>query len=200
MKEPLPYIRDTLIRKIAEDDENAFRELFNLYYQKLFHTAFYFLKSREWSEEAVCDVFYTVWKKRKTLPDIKDINSYLYISIKNQALHYIRRAGFSGPDRQELYQIEYLPNQDSPEEDLLDNEYKELIQKAIFSLPGKCRETFRLYISDKLKQKEIARILDISEKTVEAHIANAYKRITQYVNKEYDVTNQKGKKLFSVFF
>ena len=177
----------TLLKRISQGDEIAFRTLFDMYYDKLFHVAFYFLKSKEFSEEAVSDVFYLIWKRRSTLLSIKSIDNYLFISVKNQALHYLRR-GYIPEDNNpiELYRIFLVPDADTPELALLDKEYQQLIQKAIESLPEKCREVFRLVISDKLKHKEISALLNISEKTVEAHITRAYKRIADYVNREYE--------------
>ena len=52
-------------------------------------------------------------------------------------------------------------------------------------LPPKCREVFRLVLSDKLKNREIADVLGISEKTVNIHIAKAYERIAEFVNRRY---------------
>lgn len=191
--------RRELIHRISRDDETAFRRLFDFYYQKLFHAAFYFLKSKELAEEAVADVFYCVWKRRRELPEIDDMNAYLYISVKNQSLQYLRRSPLSGAAPGELYTLEWIPDPDNPERALLDREYKDLIQKAIDSLPAKCREVFRLVFSDKLKHKEIAALLDISEKTVEAHIAKAYARIARYVNRKYD-DNDQARRMLSLFF
>ncbi len=191
--------RRELICRISRDDETAFRRLFDSYYQKLFQVAFYFLKSKEPAEEAVADVFYFVWKRRKELPEVADMDAYLYISVKNQSLQYLRRPALFGTAPAELYTLEWIPDSDNPERTLLDQEYKDLIQKAIDSLPSKCREVFRLVFSDKLKHKEIAALLDISEKTVEAHIAKAYARIARYVNRKYDDTDR-TRRLLSVFF
>lgn len=189
----------TILEKIAQGDETAFRMLFDLYYQKLLHVAIYFLKSRELAEEAIADVFYMIWTKRENLKKVNDINSYLYIMTKNQALHYIRRASVIDKEPIDLYTINRLQDGNDPEKKLLQEEYQLLIQKAINSLPEKCREVFRLVLSDKLRHKDIAQLLNISEKTVEAHIASAYKRIAEYVNKEY--SNQKTiNKMLSVFF
>lgn len=187
-----------LIKRISQGDETAFRLLFNLYYQKLFHVAFYFLKSKELAEEAVSDVFYTIWRKRESL-QIKEIDNYLYIAVKNQALHYIRRSALPNNKPIDLYTIDLLPESSDPEAKLLDQELAELIQKAVNSLPEKCREVFRLVLSDRLKHKEIAQLLNISEKTVEAHIANAYKKIAQYVNKEYS-SKKTINRMISFFF
>lgn len=189
----------TLLERIAAGDELAFKQLFDRYYQKLFHLALYFLRTRELAEETVADVFYIIWKKRAALPTIEHIEYYLYTSVKNQALHYIRRTLLPEPIPLELYQIQWLPDTDNPERAFLDQEYRDLIQEAILSLPDKCREVFRLVLSDRLKHKEIACLLDISEKTVEAHIATAYKKIALYVNKKYSHP-QSTRKLPGIFF
>lgn len=188
-----------LLCKISEDDEVAFRKLFDTYYQKLFHLALYFIKSKELAEEIVSDVFFIIWKRRKALGDVDDIEKYLYISTKNQALHYIRRTPVVDKIPLELYTVNVLRDESNPEDKLLSQEYSALIQKAIDSLPDKCKEVFRLVLSDKLKHKQIAQLLNISEKTVEAHITTAYKRIAQYVNKEY--SNPKTiNRMLNVFF
>ena len=174
-----------LLKKISEGDKTAFRELFDRYYQPLFHLALYYLKSKELAEEVVSDVFFIIWKRKDSLAEVKDIGKYLYTSVKNQALHYIRRSFQPEHDSLGLYAIEVIPDTDDPESQLFNSEYRELIQQAVDSLPEKCKEVFRLVLSDKLKHKEIAELLDISVKTVEAHIANAYKRIAVYVNKRY---------------
>ena len=188
-----------LLSQIADGDERAFRKLFDKYYQKLLHLAFYFLKSKELAEEAVSDVFFILWKRRETLNQIDDIKKYLYTSIKNQALHYIRRTNILDKETSDLYVVEPFPDEDDPEKQLLNQEYHALIQKAIDSLPDKCKEVFRLNLADRLKNKEIAKLLNISEKTVEAHITNAYKRITLYVNKEYG-NHTKRDRMICIFF
>lgn len=175
-----------LIDEIIAGDENAFRLLFEHYSPKLFHLAYSYLHSRELAEEAVLDVFTTIWNKKKSLSGIDNIEYYLYSSVKNQALHYIRRKYIPDNDPLSLYEIELIPESNDPEKDLLNQEYQKLIQEAIDSLPARCKEVFRLVLSDKLKNKEIAQILSISESTVNEHIALAYKRISLFIQKKYD--------------
>lgn len=49
------------------------------------------------------------------------------------------------------------------------------VYKAINELPDKCREIFKLSYLHDLKNKEIAETLDISLRTVEAHMYKALK-------------------------
>lgn len=188
-----------LIKKISQGDEGAFRALFDQYYQSLLSLSFYFLKSRELAEEVVADVFYAIWLKKESLNKVNDIKNYLYISTKNQALLYIRKSPFIDKQPIDLYTINIASEESDPETKLLDKEYQKIIQEAILSLPEKCREVFRLFLSEKLRHKEIAQILNISEKTVEAHITTAYKRIASYVNKEYS-KEKNINKMLSIFF
>lgn len=176
---------EKFLKQLEEGNESAFRLLFDTYSRRLFHLAYAYLHSKELAEEAVLDVFTTIWNKRDSLSFVKDMERYLYTSVKNQALHYIRRNHVKENDPLDLYEIELLPENDTPEKTLIDLEYQSLIQDAINSLPPKCKEVFRLVLADKLKNREIADLLDISEKTVNQHIALAYKRISAYVNKQY---------------
>ena len=49
----------------------------------------------------------------------------------------------------------------------------------IESLPAKCKMAFKLVREDRLKYKEEAAILDISVKTLEAHLANAVRKLRE---------------------
>lgn len=187
------------MEQVGEGNETAFRRLFEHYYQKLFHLALFFLHSKEFAEECVSDVFVILWRKRELFREVDDVEKYLYTTVKNQALHYIRRDKTLDNEYLELYEVEAIEEEDNPEKALLQHEQVELIQAAIYSLPEKCREVFRLVMQGDLKHREIAELLGISEKTVEAHVASAYKRVAEYVNREY---NRPGKRipLFLLFF
>lgn len=148
------YTKSSLIDKITKGDEKAFRLLFDMYYQQLFHQAFYYLSSKEQAEEAVSDVFFIIWKKRETLDKIENIESYLYTSVKHQALHYIRRTNEPEKAPLDLYHIEVIPDNNNPESKLLDEEQRELIQKAINSLPEKCRKYSDCFFPINLNRKK----------------------------------------------
>ena len=58
------------------------------------------------------------------------------------------------------------------------------LNNAIEALPAKCKTAFKLVREDKLKYKEVAAILEISVKTLEAHLATAIKKLREFLRKE----------------
>ena len=84
---------EILLAKIAEGDEKAFHRIWDIYYLKLFRVALYFIRSKELSEEVVSDIFFILWQKRNMLPKIDDLDKYLYVAVKNQALQYFKKQG-----------------------------------------------------------------------------------------------------------
>ena len=60
------------------------------------------------------------------------------------------------------------------------------IQHAIDELPPRCKIIFKLVREDKLKYKEVAEILNISVKTIDAQMAIAIKKIMTSLRSEID--------------
>ena len=65
------------------------------------------------------------------------------------------------------------------------------IEAAINALPDKCRLVFRLVKEEKLKYREVAALLSVSPKTVEAHMRMAYTRIAERLEAIFPHTSLK---------
>ncbi|MCU7695326.1 RNA polymerase sigma-70 factor [Haoranjiania flava] len=171
------------IEQIAlHSDIEAFEKLFYCYYKRLKNFAYAILKSSQLAEEASSDVFVILWKNRAHLIEIENINSYLYVATRNVALRMLQR------EKKELFFDIDLVNEnlvsssaDTPEKILLNNEIINRLDGAIDTLPPRCKLIYKLAKHDGLKLKEIADILNISVKTVDAQLAIAVKRITQSI-------------------
>jgi len=172
-----------MVSKIAKGDQKAFEELYCLYYKQLCQFAFLILRSKELSEEAVSDVFFNVWINREQLTAVRNIRSYLYSAVRNQAINYLRAKNIHPQDDINVYELEM----ESPEP-LADNvmeheQFRELLQQAFDELPERCRMIARMHYNDQLLYKEIAEILNVSRKTVEAQIAIAIRKIKETLKK-----------------
>ena len=69
----------------------------------------------------------------------------------------------------------------TPEDILISKEKVEKINRAINSLPNKCKLAFKLVKENQLKYKEVSEILNISIKTLEAHLTTAMKKIRENI-------------------
>lgn len=168
----------TLLKKISHGDQQAFRELFDLYHGKLFELARYYSKSDQVAEEVTNDVFIKIWKKRNKLSAIKQIESYLFIATKNETLTYLRD-NKKDLALMSINQVELnlkLQVQDA-EHSFLSKELLKALEDSIKNLPEKSGLVYRMVKEDNMSYKEVARVLDLSVKSVEKHMGLAFKRI-----------------------
>ena len=181
---PVKHMEEELVRQISSGDQKAFERLFNMYYKRLCQFAFLILRSKERSEEAVSDIFINVWMKREQLVPERNIRSFLYTAVNNRAINYLQRENpIHTQDDINVYELEM----ESPEpaaDEVIDRElFREQLQQTFDQLPERCRLIARMYFNDQLQYREIAQILQLSRKTVEAQIAIATKKIKEIFDK-----------------
>lgn len=168
-----------LIKKISGADcENSFRRFFNHFYSSLFALASYYTKNQFLAEEVVSDVFLKVWKQRKHLEEIRDIQAYLLVAVKRQSLNYLRNTRYAPLFIHDLeHQIIVEPR--TPENILFSQDVLKAVSQSVQSLPEKCRLVYKFVKEEQRTYKEVADLLQISEKTVEMHVGHALKKIRE---------------------
>lgn len=173
-----------LVYSVAvNNDEPSYKRLFELLFPPLKKFAWYFLKSRELAEEAASDVLFALWENRDKLMEIENVRVWLYVIARNRCLNMLKqqKPHFSLDD----LHIEIVFPGKNPEQLCINSEIRRKIEKAINALPGRCKLIFRLIREDGLSYKEVAAVLDISVKTVDAQLVTALKKITQAIRMEY---------------
>ncbi len=172
-----------LLRKIVlHNDQKAYKELFVSNYEHLHRFALSILKSKEDAEEVVSDFFINVWQKREALLAIENIKLYFFVSVKNISINKLRLKKKSNVVFSEEYLVHFKSPFFDPSQLLLSKEAVDKILGAINELPPKCKLIFRLIKEDNLKYAEVAGLLNISVKTVEAQMAIALRRIGDSYN------------------
>lgn len=169
-----------IFNRIKDDDSDSFEELFNLYYESLCNFAYLFVQDKNVAEEAVSDVFISIWQKRKSINIKKNLRAYLYKSTKNAALFYTRKHKINIVN---IDDINVGNEFDTPETLLIKADKSVLINKIIANLPKRAGLVFRMHKVDGFKYREIAEVLNISEKTVENHMGNALRHLRDLANK-----------------
>jgi RNA polymerase sigma-70 factor (family 1) len=167
--------------QIALNNQQAFRQLFDYYAPRLIHFAFVIVKHHEVAVELVDDVFIKIWKHRGEIIAISNIRVYLYTAVKNTSLNYLAKKAHDLVTEPFDFMNIDLGEAVNPEQEAISNEILGEINKAIESLPPRCKMIFKLVRQDGLKYREAAVILNISEKTVDAQMVIAVKRISDRV-------------------
>lgn len=158
-------------------DQAAYRELFILLHSRLKQFAYSILKSGEEAEELVSDVFIRIWQKRDQLGHINSPLLYFYTTTKNLALNQLSKQKRQVNLSPEEWLVQVNSLYFDPEQLMLTEEMLRQVKKAVNELPPRCRLIFKLVKEDGLRYKEVAELLQLSVKTIEAQMAIALRRI-----------------------
>lgn len=171
------YIHQLQEKIAISNDQQAYNDLFVLFYPSLRQFAFSFLQSKPLSEEVVSDVFIKIWEKRKLLHTINNLKLYLFTSTRNVALNYLKKQKGLNNLPVEDYWVELNSIYFDPEQMMITAEMIAKVHAAIQGLPARCRLIFKLVKEEGLKYKEVAELLNLSVKTVENQMTLALKKI-----------------------
>lgn len=178
MRNQSTYIQNLLIRIGNQDDVDAYKQLYRLFYTPLFNFALSIIRSRQQAEEIVSDVFIKIWQSRKSLPEINSPGVYLYTSVRNRAIDYRNRerrqpiVNFSPEDWEDT-----LIELKDPADYCISSDLMKKINAAVNQLPPQCKIIFRLVKEDGLSYKQVAGVMDISPLTVRNQLAIAIRKM-----------------------
>ena len=135
----------------------------------------------EEAEDVVQDVFVELWKRRDSMVIGDQIQAFLYRAVYTRALNVLKHRSIEdgycaaveeiNQKRAEFYQ----PDNNEVIRRIEDRELRNEIYQAINELPDKCKEVFKLSYLHEMKNKEIADVMGVSLRTVEAHMYKALK-------------------------
>jgi RNA polymerase sigma-70 factor (ECF subfamily) len=158
------------------NNHKKFEQVFTDFYVNLCRFAYTYVKNEEMAEEVVQELFISLWEQRDRMEIKTSVRSFLYTSVRNRALNYIRdnkTRALHEDDFAERHveQVDHIINFCEREE------LQSLITDAIGELPEQCRTVFELSRNDGLSYKEIAEKLSVSPKTVENQMGIALKKL-----------------------
>ncbi|MDR1937878.1 MAG: sigma-70 family RNA polymerase sigma factor [Tannerellaceae bacterium] len=188
------HITEQLLRDIEAGSHDAFSTFYDITYPVVYRFTHYFLSCDDDCEEVVSEVFYIIWKRKNILLTIKNIKAWLYIVCRNEAYHYLKQK-----EQYANISIDNMPvglqiDTTSIEEQIIEDEMLHVYNNAVSDLPERCKLVFLMVREEKLKYREIAEILSITEGTVEQQMNIAIRKIVDVVEKHYPSLNCKRPK------
>ncbi len=169
-----------LLDKLKAGDHFAFAEIYDTYWKPLLAAAWNHAKDKELAEDIVHEVFMKLWANR-TSQEINNIPAFLHTAIKFAVFNHYRKE----KTRQHLF-AEFIAEEkfeaDGSELDRLF--FEEYLNSILNKIPEKCQLTFKLKRIEGFKNREIAELLQISEKGVEANLTRALKLIRKHIERD----------------
>lgn len=166
-----------LVQLSRTGDRAAFKELVNLYKDKLHRLAYRMLHDRHDSEDVVQETFMRVYLNLNHYDENQKFSTWIYRIGKNLCIDLLRKkkvdhsldAGLSDELEKPFY--EKLSSTDaSPESRLILSELQEQMRKVIDKLSDKYKQVVTLYYLHELSLQEISELLGMPVTTVKSRL------------------------------
>ena len=146
-------------------DKKAFDALFEGYFERLYVFSFNLIGNEQEAEDIAIEVLTRLFRLSDQFRGLSNITAFLYISVRNRSLDYLRMVKRQTTKRQkEFYR---LANEDpNLENTKIHGEQMKALYAAIEQLPEECRKVVELIYLEGLKYQEVAGRLGISINSV----------------------------------
>lgn len=169
-----------LWNNFKEGQPDSFRHLFDYFYPSLCEYAFQILKDKMDAEDVVLDTFIFIWKNLDRINIGKSIRSYLFISVKNRSLNYLRSV--RPISLEDTFDIPVL---DPALADIDIKDVSVVISAALDTVSERARTIWKMKREDSKTNAQIAQQLKISEKTVEADVTRVRKLLNITIKRNF---------------
>jgi RNA polymerase sigma-70 factor (ECF subfamily) len=172
---PIQLNDEQLWEKFRQGDQSAFAMIYQLHYRTLYGYGKKFGLHESIVEDAIQDLFVNLWQTKSNLSLVNNIKYYLFRCLRRD-LHrvHIKEGRMESIDEQELKDSLPLLFEDfvfQPEE--TESELAAKLVTILKKLPKRQLEAITLRYYENFSSKEIAAIMEVSEKTVRNTLYNA---------------------------
>lgn len=179
MHTSVTYNEKELIHLIANGNENAFRQLFYAYHNKLGSFVYRITESLSLTEDIVQDVFLKVWLNRAQLQKVQCMDAYIFTIARNHTFNCLKQLA-----RERCNKSAWLANSlytANAAESSGKTDIESIVEIGVAQLPPRQKKVYLLSRQHGLQQKEIARQMNISVETVKKHMVLALRFLKTYI-------------------
>lgn len=163
---------DKFIQGINRKDPLVWKELYRFYYGALCNYSSSIINDTNMAEDIVQECLVAVWKSDLNFENVKTLSSYLYRSVYNNTLKYIRDKKVE-EKRIAEWSLEQTNTEDNLFYQAVEEDAVRKLRAAIALLPEQ-RQAILQLSTDGLSTQEIASKLGISVNTVKTQKKRAY--------------------------
>jgi len=187
-----------LVSQVLAGDVAAFEELVRRHDRRIYRVTLAITQNREDAEDAMQDTFLKALEHLNQFAGGARFSTWLTRIAVNEALQRLRkRARFESLDEPTETGESLVPQQiedwrDNPEELYAKEELRELLEKAIGSLPPLYRTVFVLRDMENLSNEETASALDLTVPAVKSRLLRARLMLRDRLSRHFARDGQRG--------
>jgi len=164
-----------IVKRCGEGNRGAYRELYDLYKNRIYTTAMRMLGNAQDAEEATQDVFIRIFNNIGSFRGDSSILTWMYRITVNTCIEYIRKRrkdnltdSFDEPES--IHQPSVQPERVTAQL---------ILEHELEQLPEGCRSVFVLHSIEGFKHREIAEMMDITTGTSKSQLSTAKARLRE---------------------
>jgi len=183
MRKTISVISDKqLLADIRKGSDEAFRQLFEKYWEDLYRMAYRRLASPEDIKDILQDVFLSLWNNIDQVNVDESLGGYLYTSLRNRIFNFFEKR------QNRLNCLMKQPFNPVESEEIIWNrfntkEIQKFIALQVAAMPPKMKQIYLLSKKESLTIFEIAELLNLSPQTVKNQLHRAFERIRHNLQK-----------------
>lgn len=174
---------ETMLRKMHSRDPAGLEALMDRYLPYVSAVVWNILRgsmSPEDGEEVASDVFLAAWEQAADLRP-GQVKAWLGAVARNKAKNKLRQRGQTLPLEEDVID---LPDPGDPAGELERTEERQLVRRAVDSLPGQDREIFLRHYYYAQSVKKIAAAMGLNESTVKTRLRRGRLKLKELLTKE----------------
>ena len=167
-----------LISRAQSGDEQAFAELMRAYYAYVYAVVIKIVNNRHDAEEVVQDTFFNAYRGLPQLEDRTKFKGWLAKIARNRARNWRRSQKVDTVSIDEVGE-HTLQVPDAVDDELIRAEQRELIRRAMETLPEKDREIARSYYLDGASYDELIQTHGLSYKAISFRLSRVKQKLAK---------------------
>ena len=161
---------DAILKLFQTDEERAFNQLYEAYYEPLVLFAHQIIGESAAVEDVVQDCFVDFWTSKRYRTLEAGLDKYMFQAVKYSSLNYLR-----GKQKKKALYDRVVQEMDKEEEMKMEEEVDVMaeVYKTIDLLPEDRKRIFLMLFVEGRSYQEIADALQISKNTVKTQLSRA---------------------------
>lgn len=177
-----------LIDEALAGSQAAFEKLMNKYYQHIYNLIYKMIFKKEDVEDLTQEAFIKAFNSLENFDSQFAFSTWLYKIATNNSIDYLRKKKLSTfsidkeiASEDSDFKFEIPDTEYVPDNKIIEEERKKIIDEAIESLPDKYKKVIVLRHKNDMEYEEIAEKLELPLGTVKAHIFRGRELLNKYL-------------------